>query len=510
MTPRTLLALVVLVGCGNDTGLPPETQLDDEGAFGATGLRRLDRFEVTQSLVDVFGVATDDLESLLPEDLAGTNPFSNNYRSQTVSPLVISSYAGFARAYASKLEATMDVQQVAGCRPAAADDRACFDQLVRQVGRRLFRRPIEQADLDRYAAAILPEAASAGSFATAVEMVGLLMVQHPAFLYRVEREGDLDGFEVGARMAYLIWGSAPDDALLDDAGDLDDAKTRVSHAERMLDDPRARRNWQRFHAQWLGYSAASLPAAVAADLRDETNRLLDRVVFERDEDWLSIFRANETYITPALAQHYGMPAISAPQWVPYPAGRGGGVLTHGSFLSLGAKFGDTSPTVRGAEIFHRLTCGHLGTIPANVDTDRPPGLPTDCKPARYTMRDTPGCDGCHGITDNIGFGLENFGVSGQWRDFEPNKPQCAIESRGSWDGLAYSGPAQLGELIAQDPRVSACATTQLFRFVVGRDEDLADDATLAALDMLYRERPSLRGLVVALVRTPAITIRKDP
>lgn len=508
MTPRTLLALVLLAGCGNDEAQAPDSKLDDETAFGVSGLRRLDRYELTHSLADVFGVGTEDVESYLPDDLAGTNPFANNYRSQTVSPLVINAYAGFAQAYAAKLATHVDVQALAGCTPARADDRACFDKLVSKVGRRLFRRPVEPAELDRYAAAILPHAAGTGSFATAVEMLGLLFVQHPAFLYRVEREGKLDGYEVATRMAYLIWGSAPDDDLLDAAADLGDAKTRVAQAERMLDDPRARASWQRFHAQWLGYSEATLPAALAADLRGETNALLDRVVFDDDADWLQIFRATETYITPALAKHYGMPAIATPQWVSYPAGRGGGVLTHGSFLSLGAKFGDTSPTVRGAEIFHRLTCGHLGTIPANVDTDRPPGLPTDCKPQRYTMRDTPGCDGCHGITDNIGFGLENFGVSGQWRDVEPNKPQCAIVSNGSWAGTPYTGTEQLGQLIAQDPRVSACATTQLFRFMAGRDEDLADDATLVALDSLYREHPSLRGLVVALVRSPAITIRK--
>lgn len=505
MTRRTIAALLVLASCGNDSALPAPNKLDDTDAFGVTGLRRLDRFELTSSLVDVFGVPTDDLESLLPEDLAGTNPFGNNYRSQTVSPIVVSSYLAFAQAYAAKLAATTDLpQRVGGCTPGGAADRACFDKLAAVAGRRLFRRPLEPAELDRFASAILPQATS---FAEVVEMLGLYLVQHPAFLYRVEREGELDGFEIGTRMAYLIWGSAPDDELLDDADDLDEASTRAAQAERMLDDPRARRNWDRFHAQWLGYSAATLPAALATDLRDETRRLIDRVVFEEDGEWLALFRADETYITPALAKHYGMPAIAAPQWMKYPAGRGG-VLTHGSFLSLGAKFGDTSPTVRGAEIFHRLACGHLGTIPANVDTDRPPGSPTDCKPARYTMRDTPGCDGCHGITDNIGFGLENFGVSGQWRDVEPNNPMCAIESRGSWNGTPYSGTAELGQLIAQDPRVSACATTQLFRFMVGRDDDAADERTLAALDTLYRERPSLRALVISLVKSPSITFRK--
>ena len=41
------------------------------------------------------------------------------------------------------------------------------------------------------------------------------------------------------------------------------------------------------------------------------------------------------------------------------------------------------PTVRGYEIYKRLTCGRLGTIPDNVDTDMAPGSPT-------TSRDTMG------------------------------------------------------------------------------------------------------------------------
>ncbi len=184
------------------------------------------------------------------------------------------------------------------------------------------------------------------------------------------------------------------------------------------------------------------------------------------------------------------------------------MLTHGAFLSLGAKFGDTSPTVRGAEIFKRLTCGALGTIPPNVDTDMPPGEPTDCKPERYVMRQITGCDQCHGIVDNIGFGLENFGVFGQWRTVEPDHPQCTIAAAGQYNGVAFSGAAELGALLAQDPRVSACATTQLFRFMTGRDEDTGDRRTLDILDEHYRSNRSLRSLLLELVTSPAIAYRK--
>ena len=500
----TLCALIA--SCGTDHRLPND--LNDPGAFGVTGLRRLTRFELVSSVGDVFGVDAAPLQAMLPEDLAGGNPFDNNYRAQTVSPLVVTDYATFAQAYAAQLAATADLpQRLGGCTPAAADDRACFDALASKIGRRMFRRPLAASELAAYAEVILPQAKAAGSFATAVEMLGLLFVQHPAFLYRLEQDGALDDFQIATRMSFLLWGSVPDDALLDvaEAGTLDDAQVRATQAKRMLDDPRAQRNLHRFHALWLGFSDAPLPSALATDLVDETNHLIDRIVFEQDAEWLALFHWNETYLTPALATQYGLPPVTSPGWV---ASRGGGVLTHGSFLSLGAKFGDTSPTVRGAEIFKRITCWRLGTIPPSVDTDMPPGAPTDCKPQRYVMREIDGCKQCHGIIDNIGFGLENFGVFGQWRTTEPDHPQCVIDGAGSLNGLAFSGAEQLGALLADDPSVSACATTQLFRWMTGRDEDYEDQHTLDALDQQYRANRSLRGLLVDLVTSPAIAYRK--
>jgi hypothetical protein len=510
LTRVVLVAGVLLGACtAEQPSSGPGPALTGEDAYGVSGLRRLSKAEVLASVDDVFGVDGDDLAAKLPDDIAGTTPFDNDYREQTVSSLVIGNYSTFAAAYAAKVATVPDLaQRLGGCTPAAADDRACFDKVASAVGRRLFRRPLTTEQLDAYAAVMLPEARTAGQFSTAIEMLALLLVQHPSFLYRLEQDGDLDGYQIATRMSFLLWGSVPDDELLDKADDLRDVSTRQAQARRMLDDPRAKRMLHRFHALWLGFSDAPLPAAIAGDLRDETNHLIDRVVFEKDADWLSLLSWPETYVTPALAQQYGLPAMSAPGWVTYPAGRGGGVLSHGSFLSLGAKFGDTSPTVRGAEIYKRLACGDLGPIPSSIDTDLPPGQPTDCKPVRYSMRDTPGCDSCHAIVDNIGFGLENFGVFGTWRTVEPNNPQCTIDGAGSMNGQMFSGPAQLGPMLAADSRVSACATRQLFRFMTGREDDAGDEATLATLDSRYRNQRSLKSLLVDLVAAPAFAYRK--
>ncbi|HEY4058093.1 MAG TPA: DUF1592 domain-containing protein [Kofleriaceae bacterium] len=494
----------------DDTGDDDSTSPVDD--FGVTGLRRLTRFEVAASVDVAFDASADAFVDLLPEDQSGTNPFDNTYASQTVSPLVIAAYGQFAEAYAQSLAADANItQRLAGCTPATADDRACFDAFAKVVGRRMFRRPLTTDELDRFAGAILPYAKMDGSFATAVELLGELLVQHPAFLYRVEKDGaKLDAHEVATRVAFLAWGAGPDDELLDAAdSDALDSAHRAEQAKRLMATPRAQRNWEHFHALWLGYDSAALPAAVHDDLLSETNHLIDRVVFEQNADWMQLFAATQTYITPALAQLYALPAVTSPQWVTYPAGRGGGVLAQGTVLSIGAKFGDTSPTVRGAQLYARLSCGDLGTIPPGIDTDLPPGLATDCKPQRYTMSTTPGCDGCHGTIDNIGFGLENVGVGGAWRTTEPGKPQCTITGTGTWNNTPFMGPAELGALVAQDPAVSACATKQLFRYMTGRDETANDAAALSALASMRESTPGLADLVVQLAASSAITKHEE-
>lgn len=497
---KTLLCCVVLASCTGDIPEQPPG-LTDPAAFGITGVRRLTRLEITSSVGDAFGVPADDLAEMLPEDLAGTNPFDNDYEAQTVSGLVISNYSTFAEAYAAKLAATPGLaQQLGGC---TTNDAACFRAVLSTAGRRMFRHPLTTDELDAYTAKIYT-----GDFPTAIEMMGLLLVQHPRFLYRTERpSGDLDDYEIATRIAFLLWGQNPDDKLLDAAaaGELVKSSDRATQAQRMLDDPRAQRQLHRFHALWLGYSVAPLPAALADDLRSETEHLIDRVVFEQDADWLTLFASDESYLTPALATQYGLPAVAQTGWT---AGRGGGVLSHGTFLTLGAKFGDTSPTVRGNEIYKRITCSDLPPIPPSVDTDMPPGDPAQCKQERYTMRLLGGCQDCHGIIDNVGLGLENFGVSGAWRTTEPGKPQCSIAGNGIWNGDAFLGVSGLGKRIVDDPRTRACATKQLFRFVAGRDETTDDTATLGSLATAFTDDRSLRNLLAGLVASPAIAFRK--
>ncbi len=493
-------------------------------AFGSTPMRRQTRAELRASCTDVFGVDPGALADILPADVTGSevvNPFDNDADLQDVSTDLVVRLGTFAKDYAALVvKSPARILATAGCTPSGPADAACFEKIVRSVGRLAFRRPVTDDEVTRFRE-LLAYAAEERDFGSAVDGFVRIVVQHPEVLYRIEigrptaTPGvfELDDHAIASRISFLLWGRGPDAPLLDaaDAGKLKLPGERRLQAARMLADPRARTHWARFHGQWLGYANVTPPAALAADMERETASLVERVVFDEKRPWLDLFRADETFVSPALAVHYGMPAPAAPSWLPYDGARGGGVLSHGAFLLQGAKFGDTSPTLRGYRILKRVLCRDLGAIPPGIDTDNPPtaSSPTACKSERYAMREQAACASCHTQTDDIGFGLENFGPSGQWRATEPNLPACSISGEGAVAGKPFTGPRGLGAALASAQETLSCADKQLLRFAFGRRDTAEDAETLRALDAQLEATKDLQSLLRALVDTPAIGFRVE-
>lgn len=485
-------------------------------ALGQTGAQRLTRRQLLAAVEEIFGRPAGAAAPLAPIDSGSATYFEVDYRALSFTQQLILDYEAFATEYAKVVRADRSgFAQRAGCSPSRADDTPCFRAYAERVGRRVLRRTVSPAESQAWATSLLRYAVASSDFYTAVEGLVAMWLQHPEFLYRVEagapRAGQvqqLTGFEVATRLSFLVTELPPDDALLDAAasGALATPVGRRAETERLLSTPAATAAAEHFHARWLGFDDVLIPAALDADARAETAKLVARVTADGAADWLDLFTAKQTWVTPALATHYGLPApAAAGGWVTYPAGRGAGVLGHATVARLGAKFGDTSPTLRGYELLKRAMCGKLsGQIPPGVDIDTQPGLPTDCKNVRYYQRGVTACSSCHSITDNLGFGLENLGAHGEWRTAEPQNAMCVIDGKGEVKGQAFTGPEQLGELLRNDPAVAACATKQLFHVMVGRASTAEDVATLEALSGQYYQSRSWRSLLLAVASSPAI------
>lgn len=530
----TLVGAVALsagwaTGCVGDIGdgaletespVPPAEEL----GVGPMGIRRLSVFEYDNTINDLLGDDTRPGAQLLPEDVR--TPFDNDFESQQPSRVLVESAETLAGDVATRLVADAARRdQVVGC---TTQDVACLTEFATRFGRRALRRPLAQTELD--ALVELGETfmndPDADGFNTGVEVIVRALLQEAEFLYRVEIGSPVEGragmfaltdYEIGARMSYLIWASTPDDDLLDlaEQGKLRTPEGRREAALEMLDDPRALRQLDRFHAMWLGYEQMPVPAELTSRMRVETTGLIDRVVFQDKTSWLELFTMNETYVDDTLASHYGLPApgSSEPQWVSLEGSDRRGILSTGAFLSAASNPGDTSPTKRGILVRNRLLCEPIPAPDPDAPADQPPD-PTlgNCKWDQYEANRNkgPSCKNCHENYDYIGFGLENYDMQGRYRAHDDGKPECTIEGEGDLRGYGtFNGPAELGQLLVDETGIDRCVVRYLYRFASGREVRVGDKALIEDLDEGFLATHRFDELVVSIVGHEAFGYRLE-
>ena len=266
---------------------------------------------------------------------------------------------------------------------------------MRAFGRRAFRRPLTDEEVSGFVG-LSAFAVEANDFYVGVDLVLRALLQDPQFLYRVEignrgrraspastRLGD---YEIGDPALVLPLGLDAVRRLLDlAAGGRAAQRRRAAAPPRPSCSPtRAARARQALPRALAGYHQLPLTADMAAALRAETDALIDRVVFERRGDYFDLFtrarRSSTTRWRRTTASR--RPGSASGAWVPYGASPRRGILSHGTLLAAGAKFDDTSPTLRGMFMRKRLLCQDHPAAAADVDVDEPP--PATGAPARST------------------------------------------------------------------------------------------------------------------------------
>lgn len=420
-------------------------------------------------------------------------PFDNNAEAGQVSATHVEAYMRAAGTVAQLALDTRDLWQP--CDPLGEGD--CARTFANEVGLRVFRRPLEEAELQRYASIAQADGAS-----LAVEA----MLVSPNFLYRSE-VGELDGdryrltaYELAASLSYTLVGSTPDDALLEAAelGELDTAGGVESHARRLLGDPRARETLGRFAAQWLGVEQIatvdknpqlfpSMDAALRTSMLEETRRFVEYVAFDGSGRYDELLTAEYSLLDARLATLYDVDGPGGSGWArtELPSDRAG-LLGHASVLGSYAYSDQSSPVRRGLFVRRRILCQELPEPPP--DAGAVPEIDANATTReRFDQHSRdPACAGCHVLIDPVGFGFEHFDAVGAFRARDAGQPVDASGVATSIEGIApdeeaFDGVVELGALLASSPEAPACLARQYFRYAHGR-LDTEDDA--CAVDVL--------------------------
>ncbi len=184
--------------------------------------------------------------------------------------------------------------------------------------------------------------------------------------------------------------------------------------------------------------------------------------------------------------------------------RYGGVITNAAMLSMTSGPRRTHPIARGAWIIEVI----LNDPPPPPPNDVPP-LNEDDGDKDLTIREkfaehrkNPDCAGCHARLDPLGFALENFDITGRWRDkYENGRDVDAsgtVMKKHPFDGIVGFKEA----LVKEHLRFAKAFIGHLMRFALAREltpgDSLAIDSIVgkAAKDDL-RLKAVIRELILS-------------
>lgn len=502
-------AVVPPVGSGPAAAGPPPPAGCAAIAPGPSIMRRLTTDEFAHLLRDLVGAAAPAPAGI---DLPAEN-YQEGYdgygEAQAFTSAHLRAFRAAAQSVVRALSAdTATRDKVVGCGLSGSSAGACLSSFITKFGRRAFRRPLTPDEVSAYTALANQPAVATTTTPGALAVIEAMLTS-PSFLFVVDTGTPdpanpgvvrLDGYALATRLSFMMWGTGPDDALLDAARDgvLDRRDGLVSTVRRLLSDARAAdgtwafaRRWLRVeqlgHVQLDAQQSAALTPELQASMVEETRRLVAAATAPGAR-LSTLLTAPQSGLDARLARHYGIARpTGARDWEPMdlrPYHRGSGLLTQGTFLVSTAKTRVDTPIKRAVYLRDALICRPPPPPPAVVPSIDAVNVPKS-SPLPTLLgnhRSAPVCAGCHTLLDPLGFGLESFGRLAEWRTADEfGNPIDGHGQIAESTPPDFTGAPELGTRLAALPAFAGCNARQLFRYGAGRHES---DTEACALDAL--------------------------
>ena len=427
--------------------------------------------------------------------------------------------------------------------PAEGSDReAEIRGRLHRFLRAAFRGPVEAETVDRYAAFALSKLERGLPFPDAMKKTAAAALSSPRFLYRVTATGHEDmPLALASRLSAFLWGSCPDEELLElaERGAILHPDVLDRTVTRMLADPRIERFLDTFPSQWMQLENALaatpdpilardfhlVPGAPASLQMVLEPLVLFDTVFVEERALTELIAPSSHYQSEFLRSWYQgvqTPPAAEPdraahdeslrrhlrsrefRRVPCDDPRFGGIITNAAVASMTSGPKRTHPVARGVWIVDVI----FNDPPAPPPADVPP-LSEDAADPTLTIREHfaahrehPSCAGCHTKLDPVGFALENYDITGRWRDRYANGRN--VDASGTlFRRHAFDGAVGFkGAIVAERERFARAFTAHLLRFALGRDLIPADRLVIdGILSRSARQGHAIKALIRGVVQS---------
>jgi hypothetical protein len=427
-------------------------------------------------------------------------------------------------------------KKIFSCRPTSkADEPACAKQIVTSLAAEAYRRPATAAEISRLMPFYEEEAAKNG-FEAGVRASLEAILASPHFIFRLEkaptdarsggtyRVADID---LASRLSFFLWGLPPDQPLIDAAQrkELSTVAGLEKQARRMLADPRSDALAERFAAQWLRLQDVdkvhpdpnfypNFDENIADAMRTET-KLFFQNLLRDDRPVLEMLTADYTFLNERLARHYGIKGVVGREFrrVTYPDATRRGVLGQGTMLVQSSLANRTSPVLRGKWVMEVL----LGTPPPPPPPNVPDleasagsidGRMLTTRERMEIHRQNATCNSCHRFMDPIGLALDNFDVTGRWRERENGMP---LDTNGDfYDGTKITSTEDLTAALLKRPTpIVRNFTENLMAYALGRRTEYFDQPTIRAIaKSAEANNYRISSFILGVVKSDAFRMRR--
>ena len=454
-----------------------------------------------------------------PQDLRAEHGYDNQADHLSLSPLLMESFLKLGQSVTQSPDFNQENVGIWKAFFAApmhvANQETQIRDRLKPFLYRAFRRPPDEQLLDRYVSFTLSQLDAGASFTDAMKSVAAATISSPKFLYLYDKAATsepteaIDDFELASRLSFFLWGSIPDQTLLDEAlaGELKTPDVLEAQFHRMLKDHKVKRFCDSFPTQWLQLeriissvpSPEKFPEFYFGKYRESMHMMLEplllfETVLVENQPITQLIDSDFTYRSNLLQEAYhelgnspdgtnsGAVTVLTFHRVPITDRRNGGVITNAAVMTMTSGPERTKPITRGAWLAGVIFNNPPEPPPANVPplSEKPSAdeVNLTLRERLSAHRERADCKGCHERIDPLGFALENYDPIGVWRDKYENGRDVDVAGtlfrRHHFSNIAEFKDA----ILAEKDRFTRALASHLLSFALARQLGVSDQLAL--------------------------------
>ena len=338
-------------------------------------------------------------------------------------------------------------------------------EVIKRFVTRAFRRPVTKDEVDHYFQVYKIYDAESDTLEQAMRETLAMVLISPQFLYHavIDDAAATKPYELASRLSYFLWGSMPDQELLDLAasGKLNDPAVIEAQTRRLLVDKRASGFVENFTIQWLSIAKMKtvninrdlfprflytvhlgerrgqeqlFRPTIRDYMHEETVGFVGELI-RNNASVMNIVDSDFAYLNEPLAVHYGVGGVEGLKLrvVPIkPEHRLGGLLTQGSVLVANSTGSAPHPIYRAVWLREAILGDKVKSPPAEVPSlvDSAGDSAVEAVSIKDLLRihrNKESCYDCHARLDPWGIPFERYSAIGK---YQPLVPKDKVRVRG--------------------------------------------------------------------------------